>query len=214
MVCVMIRVGIADVTPLMDTEKYEEYYAQAPQWRKDKADKLKFAEDRALSIGAWILLEQMRSEFQIKGETVYNLSHSGKYAMCAIAEVADEKLQLGCDIERIGKWRPELVKRFFCESEQEYIAKYQTEEEKKDIFYRYWVWKESFMKATRLGMRLGLDTFEILPDGADRPSLGMRPEQFGDEYYFCEYGLREIPYKMAVCANCENISSELLEIHF
>ena len=39
-----------------------------------------------------------------------------------------------------------------------------SEEEKKIAFYRYWVLKESFMKATRYGMKLGLDTFEILCD--------------------------------------------------
>ena len=42
------------------------------------------------------------------------------------------------------------------------------------MFYRYWVLKESFMKATGLGMRLALDSFE-LDLGAAAPALRRSP---------------------------------------
>jgi len=37
----MVRVWAADITPLLIEETYQAYYDKVPEWRKDKADKLK-----------------------------------------------------------------------------------------------------------------------------------------------------------------------------
>ena len=56
----------------------------------------------------------------------------------------------------------ELAKRFFCRSEYEDIFRCDSKEERAEKFCRYWVLKESFMKATRKGMALKMSSFEIL----------------------------------------------------
>lgn len=97
---------------------------------------------------------------------VFNLSHSGHYVLCSIADT--ETARTGCDLEKTGIPRLKVARRFFCRSEWDYIQKKVSEDERKEAFYRYWVLKESFMKATRLGMKLPLDAFAIrLSEGED-----------------------------------------------
>ena len=50
----MVSVWAADITPLLIEETYQAYYDKVPEWRKDKADKLKNVDDKARSVGAWI----------------------------------------------------------------------------------------------------------------------------------------------------------------
>ncbi|MFR3125041.1 MAG: 4'-phosphopantetheinyl transferase family protein [Coprococcus phoceensis] len=68
---------------------------------------------------------------------------------------------LGCDIEGVKQVRLDVARRFFVRPNFKESVEQNTEVERAEGFYRYWVLKESFMKATRLGMKLGLDQFEI-----------------------------------------------------
>ena len=68
---------------------------------------------------------------------------------------------MGCDLERIGRLRLDLAERFFCREEYEAVLMRETEEERRDCFFRYWVLKESFIKATGRGMALPLNSFSI-----------------------------------------------------
>ena len=51
----MIRTWIADVTSLLEKEKYLQYYKIVPDFRKEKADKIVYQEGKALSVGVWVL---------------------------------------------------------------------------------------------------------------------------------------------------------------
>ena len=95
---------------------------------------------------------------------------------------------------RLGWMLPDV----FCTSEFQRILEQNTEEERAEEFYRYWVLKESFMKATRLGMKLGLDQFEIAFSKEGNPYLIKQPEEFPQKYYFKEYEVADIPCKIAV----------------
>ncbi len=64
---------------------------------KDKADKLKNVDDKARSVGAWILWEKMKKVLRLPESAVFNLSHSGKYVLCACSDRGD--VQTGCDVE-------------------------------------------------------------------------------------------------------------------
>ena len=56
-----------------------------------------------------------------------------------------------------------------------------------ELFYRYWVLKESFAKATREGLALGMDTFEI---ALGSPSVLVRqPEKYPESYHYREGAL-------------------------
>lgn len=210
----MIRTWIADISALYDVSCYKKHYNSLPSFRREKADCLKSQKNKAQSAGAWLLLEEIRRVYQIPDTSVYNLSHSGDYVLCAVDMDGKENMQIGCDIEQIRGEHMDLAKHFFCRSEYEELAECRTKQERMEKFYRYWVLKESFMKATRQGMRLPLSSFEI--QLSDPPLLKQRPEQFSDSYYFCEYFLKEIPYRIAVCSNHPDIDSgiqmELKEI--
>lgn len=208
----MIRTWVADVTSLLKKEKYLQYYKKVPDFRKEKADKIICQEGKALSIGVWILYEQMREAYDISEDLVFNLSHSGHYALCSIADIESNATYLGCDIEGVKQVRLDVARRFFCTSEFQRILEQNTEEERAEEFYRYWVLKESFMKATRLGMKLGLDQFEIAFSKEGNPYLIKQPEEFPQKYYFKEYEVADIPCKIAVCSNCGEFSNTIEKI--
>ena len=44
----MVSVWAADITPLLIEETYQAYYDKVPEWRKDKADKLKKQQEEAI----------------------------------------------------------------------------------------------------------------------------------------------------------------------
>ena len=75
------------------------------------------------------------------------------------------------------------------------------------MFCRYWVLKESFLKATRKGMALKMSSFEI--QLSDPPKLIKKPEEFDEDYYYCEYPLDGFPYRIAVCSNNAEIDSKI-----
>lgn len=202
----MIHTGLADVSALVEEQSYQYYYHSVPKFRQEKADKLHGQQDKALSVGAWVLLQKMRKQYGLEETASFNLSHSGKYALCSIDDSGKE-MQVGCDIEEIKQSKLSVAERFFCESEFQYILKQPSEKEQIEAFYRYWVLKESFMKATRLGMKLGMSQFEIeIKEGA---ILKRIPKDIRGDYHFREYSVKDIPYRIAVCSDCNQFSEEI-----
>ena len=171
----MIYTWAADVAPLLDPIIYEAYYREVPQWRQEKADRIRFSEDRALSIGAYVLYQKALRESGLSTEMCFNLSHSGHYVLCSIAD--EKEKRTGCDLEKIGTPGMKVARRFFCSSEWQYIREQESGEEQTEAFYRYWVLKESFMKATRFGMKLPLDSFEIRLKDEGAPVLDVYKRQ-------------------------------------
>lgn len=205
----MIRTGIADVTQLLDANIYRVYYEKVPGWRKEKADRFKFQSDKALSIGAWILYEQLRTKWQVPEYAVYNLSHSGNYALCSLDTGAVPEVKIGCDIEQPGKYQDKIARRFFTDSEYAYILTGEDEAARGECFYRLWVLKESYVKARRVGLSIGLDNFEIDFTEADKPYL--RKDLTGNQepYYFKEYAYRSDAGKIAVCSNSPDFAADI-----
>lgn len=203
----MIRTWIANVQPLYEKCKYESYYRQLPDLRKEKADRLCFQKNKAQSVGVWILLSKIRSKYKITDKAAFNLSHSGDYVLCSIDIDSQAKTQVGCDIEAVGSADMKIAKRFFCASEYNAILREENKELQRDLFYRLWVLKESFMKATKEGMRLDMSTFEI--ELGTPPALIRQPKRFPRKYYCKEYEVAEIPCKIAVCSTEDEIDSEI-----
>lgn len=208
----MIRTWIADVTSLYNEETYQRYYKAMPEHRQAKADKIRFQEDRALSIGAWTLYEIAKRESGVSDKAIFNLSHSGQFVLCSIEDSGNSEIKVGCDIEEIKKLHEKLIKRYFFESEERYILGQPTEEMKAAAFYQYWVLKESFMKATRYGMKLGLHTFEIACKDGEQPTLLTKPAEINGEYYFKEYTLDK-PYRVAVCSTSNLFEEKITEVN-
>lgn len=192
----MVRAWIAETSPLYERECYERYYRTLPEFRRKKADALRSVEMKAQSVGVWALWMKIRREYGLPEDSAVNFSHSGEYVMCAAAD--SKSVRVGCDLEKIGVFRENVARRFFCPEEYETIMKEKTEEGRTQLFYRYWVLKESFMKATGRGMALPVNSFCIRL--GEPPVLIRQPAEFSQEYYYVEYKIDAVPYKMAVCS--------------
>ncbi|MFO7728074.1 MAG: 4'-phosphopantetheinyl transferase superfamily protein [Desulfonatronovibrio sp.] len=107
----------------------------------------------------------------------FNISHSGKWVVCGVG-----CRPLGVDIERTGRNSLEVVKRCFSVSEQNHLQS--IPQDKRDLtFIELWVLKESYMKATGLGLRLNLKDLDVL---LGPPAV-------------MHYQGRKVPYGLALC---------------
>lgn len=196
----MIQTWITDVTPLLDGWMYQKYYDRLPRWRKEKADRIRRTEDKILSVGVWSLYQCMLEAYEPSEQAAYNLSHSGRYALCSMDTGRNgSATKVGCDVEMIKEFRPGIAKRFFCPDEELYILQQSDAEHRADAFYRYWVLKESFVKATRQGLKMDLRSFEIrIEDG--KPRLVRQPEEYPEHYFYREYQVADRDARIAVCS--------------
>ena len=211
----------ADVSPLADDALYSLAYAAASPARREKADRYRFAKDRQLSLGAEALLRHAlrcagfdtasmdfdygveKKPYLKSGGLFFNLSHSGIWAVCAVA-----RCELGCDVEQVAPIDLKLARRFLPEEYEDIYAQ-PTEEEKLDLFYRYWTLKESFMKATGLGMQLPLDAFRIVRG----EQLSVIQSVDDRNYGFREFS--DLPgYKCALCCagDCSGTELQILDL--
>lgn len=205
----MIHTWAADITPLFQEECYRKYYLEAPKFRREKADRLKHRQGKAQSIGVWALYARMAEYFGLNGREAYNFSHSGEYVLCSVCTVKEySALQtlVGCDVEKVQRCRMALAKRFFCESEYRCIEE-EEREKQRETFTRYWVLKESFIKATGKGMAMPLDAFEIrLGNPAE---LIRQPEEIREIFYYMESELGDGTYRVAVCSTDREIDADV-----
>lgn len=219
-----VQTFLADVSGLLQEENYRKIYEMVPDFRKEKADRLRSAGDKAQSVGAWYLWMKAQEYLGIRleeaaqstgaGEVNFNLSHSGNYVLCSVVSGGE---MVGCDIETIKDFREPMAKRFFCPEEYAYIME-QDEAGRKEAFYRYWVLKESVMKATRKGMALGLNTFSIRlgDEGAEECAkmvenetlLVRQPEELREHFYLKEY--KTDGARIAVCSTCAKFGREVI----
>ncbi|MCQ2508202.1 MAG: 4'-phosphopantetheinyl transferase superfamily protein [Dorea sp.] len=181
------------------------------------------------------LEESVDSEEAFLALPYVNLSHSGSYALCAVwSEPVNDTLaprscvtdtlapspcvspcvMVGCDIEKVGPLRLNVAKRNFCPDEYEHILSAGSEEEKTRLFYRYWVLKESFIKATREGIGRAMRSFRtIWKEGEafmveEIKASENKELNIDQEFYYKEYRL-DGDYMLAVCASSPEFSSEL-----
>ena len=184
----MIRLLLADVLPLEDPAAYATLYREASPERRRVADSFRFVKDRNLSIGAAALLDRGLGAFGLrerdmkygrstKGkpfflnapEIHFSISHSGTKVAVALG---DE--EIGCDIEQAVAEQLsaqsaeheaakclELAGRFFRHEEYLVIKAAGSPVDRIRMFYRCWTLKESYMKATGLGIALPPDSFSV-----------------------------------------------------
>ena len=202
------KIYIENIKYLEDEKVYNDFYNCISIERKKKIDAFKFEKDKKLSLLAEVLLKKGLNDRNIdinncdflygdngkpyiKNQKIFfNISHSGEYAMCAFADI-----EIGCDIEKIKDIDLNIEKRFFHHSEYENIMAQKTDLLKKDLFFRYWVLKESFMKVTGFGMSLPLDSFEII---IENNNIQVSQNINKDTYIFEELsGI--VGYKASVC---------------
>lgn len=94
----------------------------------------------------------------------FNLSHTGNQFVIAVSDTGN----IGIDIEqyRDRKSISGLVEKCFSKIERDYWNNL-SEQQKNIMFYRFWVRKESFVKAVGRGIALGLDQCIVNPEEQD-----------------------------------------------
>lgn len=156
----MVKLYIADVSSL-DARKH---LGEVSEHRREKVFRAQKPDSKRRLLGAELLLniavpnhppyrisERGKPYFEC-GSPCFSLSHSGKYALCAVSET-----EIGADIEAPRKNSAALAERFFTEKEAEAVRRTEDPDEE---FCRLWVLKESYIKATGEGFACPLNSFE------------------------------------------------------
>jgi 4'-phosphopantetheinyl transferase len=134
---------------------------------------------------------------EIPGDLQFNLSHSGKYAACAVSDSP-----VGIDIQRVINYSEKLVTRFFSESENLWLKKSRDNLS----FTTVWSIKESYIKLSGKGIAgCPLNSFSVQP--------GVAPGEFrvanGDAR--CWQGTIE-DYVLTFCSKIYDEPDEIQEI--
>ena len=213
----MIYIYAVDITNLPDPLETPEIMGRLPQIRKQKILKCKQPEARKQSLGAGLLLGYLLKELGLRDSEIkfgpngkpemegiyFNLSHSKNMVICAVGEKT-----VGCDIEQICKVPEKVANRFFSETEIEYLSKFKGQEKSKQ-FYRLWTMKESYIKMTGEGMRLPLESFEVIfEEGIHIYREGEKQDCFVKEYQLCQED--QLPYYISVCAEEKEFAEQII----
>ena len=204
-----LKIYTMDTEELADTAFYQKCYSSLSDRRQEKADSYHFSADMKLSVGAGLLLDRGLNEYGLRESEVriglgengkpylldypeihYNLAHSGNMVLAVFADT-----EVGCDIEQIKTADLKVAKRFFCADEYAYIASLE-EEEQAGAFCRIWTLKESFLKATGMGMKLPLDSFAF-QFSSESLEVTVRQHYDRNHYRFLEYDFGK--YYAAIC---------------
>ena len=200
----MVNLYVLD-TNIREGFDFQKLYDILPDYRKKKIDKMKFENDKILSLGAGLLTKHVLNinslndkdiKFINNGKPVidnlfFNISHSKKYVICTTADKA-----VGADIEEISEYNENIPKRFFSKNECEYLSK-QPEANKSKEFFRIWTIKESYIKMTGEGISCGLDSFWV--DFAKNIKIYRSINNIPIEQ---ECNIYEFPFKEYCCSIC------------
>lgn len=208
----MENIYFLDINSLKNKFSYNEIFNKVSLYRKRKVDKLKYEKDKWLSLGAEYLLMKGLEELNIDYSKIeidfkenskpifkncpqklhFNLSHSGEMAMCVISDY-----EVGCDIQKIEDKDNylEIAERFFHPKEIQIIKKAKKEEQK-ELFYRIWTLKESFIKATGKGFQTPLKDFKICLDN-NKPVVFIK-DKLDNSFKLEEKDVGNSNYKSAV----------------
>ena len=85
----------------------------------------------------------------------YNISHTDGLVACGIGD-----RQLGIDVERIRPFRNTILRKVFSDAEKRHMDEI-PESERSQYFFRVWTLKESYLKASGLGITVPLTTISF-----------------------------------------------------
>lgn len=168
-----IRFISADVAALEDQSLFQTLYRSVTAQRQQKVDKIKTEQGKRLSLGAAALLEWILADFGVRKpkylygpmgkpylagytDVYFNLSHSGNMVLCTVSHH-----EVGCDVEQVRDANLSLARRYFAPEEYQTLLSCQEGLKRDRLFYRLWALKESFLKATGLGLQLPLNAFQF-----------------------------------------------------
>jgi len=143
-----------------------------------KNDAIKFGQ---LEYGKPYLIDY--PEFQ------FNVSHSGKWLVCAYDENP-----VGIDIEKIYECDMSIAEHFFAKEEYlDLIA--QKPEQRLEYFFKLWTLKESYLKALDVGLNKNLNSFIIKVRGNENCRIFSKDTKA----YFRSYKFDTV-YTLSICS--------------
>lgn len=167
---------ILDTSFLEDSRLFAEGMQKVSSFRFSKVEKMKFEDGKRLSLGCGLLLRYAlategenpnlpisltqfgKPYIQSGSDLQFNLSHSGKKAICSISNCT-----VGCDIESLTNPALNIAKRFFSQRENEILNSESNQIEKEKLFFKIWTMKESFVKCTGRGLGEDFASFSVDP---------------------------------------------------
>ncbi|MBE6589663.1 MAG: 4'-phosphopantetheinyl transferase superfamily protein [Ruminococcaceae bacterium] len=210
-----IKIYVANTESLRDASVFERLFSTLGEERRARIESKKREEDKRLSLGAELLLRFALEKEGIFSYSVkrdengkpylagdkslfFNLSHSKSRVMCVLSDRA-----VGCDVQ----WMDPSVSlsvadRFFLDEECALIRSQKTEAARRLMFYRIWSLRESFVKATGLGLWRTSKSFSVMPAEEGYLSHGIDRSM---PSHFCE-PCREAEYRYAVCGERERFA--------
>lgn len=213
----MISVSVLKTDCFNNKNLFEQKYKQMSQYRQNRIDRYQLSKDKKLSLAAGVLIDEELKKYKLcekyaqlcfkenskpyfseHPELFFNVSHSKDCAVCVFCDN-----EVGIDVEHIDDVNLSIAKRFFHNCEYEYINTRQDEKQKQDAFFRLWVLKESYMKATGKGMALPLAKFQINLEDKITVTENHKPMP----YSFFEFSIFE-DYKTAVAIKCEKLNEQ------
>lgn len=191
--------GAEDFRPWIEVSKFTSILA----YRSDKVRREKW-------LGEWLLRSVLWRVFLLSPEdytlekaeggkpylvglaeqVCFNLSHSGEYVVCAFSD-----RETGVDIERIGRERMNVARRFFHREEIRALEEAGAEE-RKELFFKYWSVKESFLKYKGTGLSCPLSSFAVSDRNGE---IRIRQEKEFQPVYIRECSI-DPEYKCFVCS--------------
>ncbi len=133
----------------------------------------------------------------------FNISHSGDYVLLGVSDN-----EIGVDIERFRKFNPRIAQRFFTKEEYEDIMAPQDEEERRRLFFLYWVIKESFIKHSGKGLSQALDSFRIDIDDNDLITIYEEEKPSG----LCFRHFNDLEgYSIASCTHEKDVELKMID---
>ncbi|MEG1848516.1 MAG: 4'-phosphopantetheinyl transferase superfamily protein [Lachnospiraceae bacterium] len=215
----MIKVYIASTTPLCELSHYDAGLKTVSTERKKKIEQCRQAEDKRRGLLASLLLqyawdewtgtkEELREAYGEHGKPYcvndstfhYNLSHSGNYAVCAVASA-----EVGIDIQKKRPYQAAIARRWFAPIEYQRLEVLSGEKQT-DAFCRIWTSKESYVKYTGKGMQQELQTFYeeetsgILCDNMTLPMDEPEVQSYSYPKLYVTHYVSMKDYDIAVCS--------------
>ncbi|NLD99559.1 MAG: 4'-phosphopantetheinyl transferase superfamily protein [Fibrobacter sp.] len=136
-----------------------------------------------------------------------SISHSGKWVVAGFSSCA-----IGVDVEMIKKIDFAIAEQFFTAQDCSLIKSTNDKVSAREMFYRIWVLKESYVKAIGKGLSCPLNSFYVNKIDGDLVTFSYvdenLQEMFAKEYYIGD------EYKMAVSCQKKMFPSKLSFVEF
>lgn len=181
------KLYLMDCHPLEDGALFARALLLASNARRARATSYDAPGDRALSLGAGLLLDWALRREDVSGRVLrgdngkplvegrpdvfVSLSHSSRFAMCGLSASP-----IGVDVQVYKGAMPSIIRRFFHPEEQARLAALPGDRWE-EAFYSVWCRKECYIK---LHGRAELTNFSVFS-----PETGRRYEQYPLDGYAC-----------------------------